>query len=50
MDVFLLGLLRPILFLVLWVCVVYWITRLVWKLIPDGKLKTFLFKRRGWDR
>lgn len=40
------GLLRPFIFLVLWVGVVYWIARLLFLLIPDGKVKTFLFKRR----
>ena len=45
----LLGLLRPFLFLALWVCVVYWIMRAVCNWLPDGKVKTFLFKRRGWN-
>lgn len=47
MEVALLAGLRPILYLVLYVTVIYWLLRLAWKLIPDGKIKTFLFKRRG---
>ncbi len=46
MDFALAILLRPLLYLLLWVCVIYWLLKLAWKLIPDGKVKTFLFKRR----
>jgi len=40
------ALLKPLLYLVLYACVVYWIQLALWKLLPDGKVKTFLFKRR----
>lgn len=42
----LVALLKPLLYLVFYVCCVYWLLLLAWKLIPDGKIKTFLFKRR----
>ena len=38
-------LLRPFLYLLLWVLVIYWLVRLAWRLIPPGKLKNLLFKR-----
>ncbi len=47
MDGFWIALARPLLYLVLYVCVVYWIAKFFWWLIPDGKIKRFLFKRRG---
>ena len=40
-------LLRPILYIVFYVLVIYWLMKLLWRIIPDGKVKTFLFKRRG---
>ena len=43
----LLGLLRPFIALLLYGVVVYWIARLLWRIIPNGRVKTFLFKRRG---
>ena len=46
MDFALAILLRPLLYLILWVVVIYWLLRLFWAIIPDGKVKTFLFKRR----
>jgi hypothetical protein len=39
--------LRPVLYLILWVCVIYWVKLFLWKIIPNGKVKEFLFKRRG---
>jgi hypothetical protein len=39
-------LLKPFLYLFFYLAVVYWLMRLAWKLIPDGKVKRFLFRRR----
>ena len=39
-------LLKPFLYLFLFAGVVYWIMKLLWKIIPDGRVKEFLFKRR----
>jgi hypothetical protein len=47
METALLAVLRPFLYLALYALVVFWLLKLAWKLIPDGKVKTFLFKRRG---
>lgn len=49
MELALMAFLRPFLYLLLYVTVVYWIMRLVWKLMPDGKIKRALFKRRWVD-
>ena len=46
MELALLVLLRPLVYLALFAGVVYWVMKLLWKIIPDGKVKTFLFKRR----
>lgn len=46
MELALVVLLRPFLYLLLFAGVVYWVMKLVWWLLPDGKVKTFLFKRR----
>ena len=47
MDAFLLvALLKPMLYFALYVGVIYWLVKLAWSLIPDGRLKAFLFKRR----
>ena len=47
MDLVLLAVLRPLLFLLLWGVVVYWIAAGLYKIIPDGRIKSFLFRRRG---
>jgi hypothetical protein len=49
MELALLVFLRPFLYLAFYITVVYWIMRLIWKLMPDGKLKQILFKRRWVD-
>jgi len=46
MEVALLVAARPFLYLLLYALVVYWILKLLWRVIPDGKIKRFLFKRR----
>ena len=46
MDMAIAILLRPFAYLLLFVCVVYWVMKFLWKIIPDGPVKTFLFKRR----
>lgn len=48
MELALVVLLRPFLYLLLFAGVVYWVMKFLWWLIPDGKVKTFLFKRRDW--
>ena len=48
MEFLLVALLRPLLYLLLFAGVVFWIMKFLWWLIPDGKVKTFLFKRRGY--
>lgn len=45
MDIALMAVLRPFLYLALYVLVIYWLVRLAWKLIPPGKVKNFLFRR-----
>lgn len=50
MEIALLAVLRPFVYVALYVLVIYWLLKLAWNLIPDGKVKTFLFKRRGWDK
>lgn len=47
MELGLAVLLRPFLYLILYALVIYWVLRFLWRVIPDGKVKTFLFKRRG---
>jgi hypothetical protein len=47
MDIPLLVVARPFLYLALYVLVIYWLLKLAWRLIPEGRVKTFLFKRRG---
>lgn len=47
MELALLVLLRPFIYLALFGLVVFWIMKFLWWLIPDGKVKTFLFKNRG---
>lgn len=42
----LVALLKPVLYLVFYLAVVYWIMRGLWAIIPDGKVKEFLFRRR----
>lgn len=46
MDFALIALLKPILYIALYVFVIHWILKFFWKIIPDGKLKEFLFRRR----
>ena len=46
MDFALVVVLRPFLYIAFYLCVVYWLVRLAWKLIPPGKVKEFLFRRR----
>lgn len=36
---------RPIITIIMFVFIVYPIKRLIWRLMADGKLKRFLFKR-----
>jgi hypothetical protein len=43
----LVALLRPFLYIALYVFVIFWVMKWLWRVIPDGKVKTFLFKRRG---
>ena len=45
MDFLLIAVLKPVLYLVFYICVIYWIMRWLWKVIPDGKVKRFLFRR-----
>ncbi len=45
MDVALVVLLRPFLYLFLYVVAVYWIAKLIFRLLPPGKLRDFLFRR-----
>lgn len=42
----LVALLRPLLYLVFYALVIHWVMRFLWRVIPNGKVKTFLFKRR----
>jgi len=43
--------LRPFLYLLLLAGVVYWLMKLAWKMLPAGKVRTFLFtKRDGWQQ
>lgn len=46
-SAFLVALVRPLLYLFVWCVAVYWIAKLLYKIIPDGKVKRFLWKRRG---
>lgn len=46
MEAFLSGMFRPLLLLLLFAVVVIPLTMLLWRVIPDGKIKRFLFKRR----
>ena len=39
------ALLRPVLYIVLYVTVIYWLLKLAAKWIPEGRIKQFLFKR-----
>lgn len=41
---------RPFLYVILYLCFVYWIAKGFWKIIPPGRLKNFLFRRRGHHR
>ena len=50
MELALLVVLRPFIYIALYVGVIYWILRLAWKHIPNGRVKTFLFKRRGCEQ
>lgn len=47
MSAFLVAVARPLLYLFIYSVAVYWIAKLLWKIIPDGKVKRFLWKRRG---
>jgi len=47
MELALLVIFKPLLYIVLYVLVIFWILKWLFKVIPDGKIKTFLFKRRG---
>jgi hypothetical protein len=46
-SAFAIALMRPILYLVLYCLFVYWIAKAIWHLMPEGRIKSFLFKRRG---
>lgn len=50
MSLFLLTVLRPFLAGALWLLGAWWIARILWEVIPPGKVKSFLFKRRGLRR
>ena len=39
--------LRPFIYLLLFAGVIYWVMKFFWWAIPPGRVKTFLFKRRG---
>ena len=41
---------RPFLSAALYLLLVWWIARILWEVIPPGKIKSFLFKRRGFSR
>lgn len=43
MDLALMVVLRPLIYLVLFAGVIYWVMRLVWKVLPDSKFKRFIF-------
>lgn len=47
MEIFLTTLLKPFVVLVVMVGIVYPIKKLLWHIIPDGKIKEALFRRRG---
>ena len=47
MELAALIVLRPFIYIALYLGIIYWILRYLWRIIPDGKIKTFLFKRRG---
>jgi len=53
MELALIVLLRPVLYLALFAGVIYWVMRLVWRVLPSGKTKELLFDktlplRRPW--
>lgn len=39
-------LIRPFLYVLLYVAIVYWVAKLIWILMPPGKIRDFLFRRR----
>ncbi len=45
-DLILLVWLRPFLYVLLMGLVVYWIARFIYWIMPAGKIKDFLFRRR----
>lgn len=45
MDFAIAVLLRPFLYLILWVLVIYWVSRLIWKMLPPGNVRDLLFRR-----
>lgn len=47
MDVFIYAVLKPLLLLAVWAALVIPIALILNRVIPDGKVKRFLFKRRG---
>lgn len=47
MELALVVLLKPFIYIALYVLVIFWIMKWLYRIIPDGKVKTFLFKRRG---
>ena len=49
MTIFLATMIRPFLMLFLLACIVWPITWVINKYMPDSKLKRFLFKQRGID-
>ena len=48
MTVFWLAFFRPIIAAALYLLVVWWVARILWEVIPEGRVKSFLFKRRGF--
>lgn len=48
MTVFWLAFARPFIAAALYLLLVWWIARVLWEIIPAGRVKSFLFKRRGF--